>query len=43
MLDPDRTETRTIDMHIMHLRTKLGDKEQTLLTSVRGRGYRWTV
>ena len=25
-LDPDRTETRTIDMHIMHLRAKLGDK-----------------
>jgi DNA-binding response OmpR family regulator len=42
-LDPDRTETRTIDMHIMHLRTKLGDKEQTLLTTVLGKGYRWTA
>jgi DNA-binding response OmpR family regulator len=42
-LDPDRTETHTIDMHIMHLRTKLGDKEQFLLTTVRGKGYRWTA
>ncbi len=41
-LDPDRTETRTIDMHIMHLRSKLGDKDQTLLSTVRGKGYRWT-
>jgi DNA-binding response OmpR family regulator len=38
-LDPDRTETRTIDMHIMHLRTKLADKEQRLVLSVRGKGY----
>ena len=42
-LDPDRTETRTIDMHIMHLRAKLGDKDQTLLTTVRGKGYRFLV
>lgn len=42
-LDPDRTETRTIDMHIMHLRTKLGDKDQSLLCTVRGKGYRWTL
>lgn len=41
-LDPDRTETRTIDMHIMHLRAKLGDKDQSLLATVRGKGYRWT-
>ena len=27
-LDPDRTETRTIDMHVMHVRSKLGDKDQ---------------
>jgi DNA-binding response OmpR family regulator len=40
-LDPDRTETRTIDMHIMHLRAKLGDKDQTMLMSVRGKGYRF--
>ncbi len=42
-LDPDRTETRTIDMHIMHLRTKLGDKDQSLLATVRGKGYHWTA
>ena len=42
-LDPDRTETRTIDMHIMHLRTKLGDSDQSLLTTVRGKGYCWTA
>jgi DNA-binding response OmpR family regulator len=42
-LDPDRTETRTIDVHIMHLRTKLGDKDQTLLATVRGKGYRFTA
>lgn len=38
-LDPDRTETRTIDMHIMHLRAKLGDKEQSFLKTIRGKGY----
>lgn len=38
-LDPARTETRTLDMHIMHLRAKLGDKQQQLLTTVRGRGW----
>lgn len=42
-LDPARTETRTIDMHVMHLRTKLGDKDQTLLATVRGKGYRWNA
>ena len=42
-LDPDRTETRTIDMHVMHLRSKLGDKDQTLLATVRGKGYRFTA
>ena len=40
-LDPDRTETRTIDMHVMHLRAKLGDKDQGVLTTVRGKGYRF--
>ena len=29
-LNPDRTETRTIDMHVMHLRAKLGDKDQRI-------------
>lgn len=40
-LDPDRTETRTIDMHVMHVRAKLGDKDQRILTTVRGKGYRY--
>lgn len=40
-LDPDRTETRTIDMHIMHLRAKLGDKDQSILTTIRGKGYQF--
>jgi DNA-binding response OmpR family regulator len=38
-LDPDRTETRTLDMHVMHLRAKLGDKNQQILTTVRGKGW----
>ncbi|MFT3990159.1 MAG: response regulator transcription factor [Luteolibacter sp.] len=38
-LDPTRTETRTIDMHIMHLRTKLRDRDQQFLATVRGKGY----
>ena len=42
-LDPDRTETRTIDMHIMHLRTKLLDRDQSLIATVRAKGYRWTA
>jgi DNA-binding response OmpR family regulator len=40
-LNPDRTETRTIDMHVMHLRAKLGDKHQHILATVRGKGYRF--
>ncbi|HEY8962264.1 MAG TPA: response regulator transcription factor [Luteolibacter sp.] len=40
-LDPDKTETRTIDMHVMHLRSKLGDKDQRVLMTVRGKGYRF--
>ena len=39
-LDPDRTETRTLDMHVMHLRTKLRDREQSFLVTVRGKGWR---
>ena len=38
-LDPARTDTRTLDMHVMHLRSKLGDKDQRFLTTVRGKGY----
>ena len=40
-LDPSRTETRTLDMHIMHLRTKLRDRDQELLVTVRGKGWRF--
>lgn len=40
-LDPARTETRTLDMHIMHLRTKLRDRDQELLVTVRGKGWRF--
>ncbi len=38
-LDPAKTETRTLDMHVMHLRNKLGDKEQRILATVRGKGW----
>ena len=38
-LDPARVETRTLDMHIMHLRKKLGDAEQRHLRTVRGSGW----
>ena len=40
-LDPKRLETRTIDMHIAHLREKLHDDADhpTLLLTVRGKGY----
>ncbi|MEK7951155.1 response regulator transcription factor [Luteolibacter soli] len=40
-LDPERTETRTLDMHIMHLRTKLRDRDQQILVTVRGKGWRF--
>ena len=40
-LNPSRTETRTIDMHIMHLRGKLGEHAQANLVTVRGKGYRF--
>ncbi|MEP4077463.1 response regulator transcription factor [Haloferula sp.] len=39
-LDPARTETRTLDMHIMHLRSKLRDKAQEFLVTVRGKGWK---
>jgi DNA-binding response OmpR family regulator len=41
-LDPAHVETRTIDMHIAHLRAKLGDSPASpaILVTVRGRGYR---
>jgi len=42
-LDPDRTETRTLDMHVMHLRNKLGDKDQRVLATVRGKGWIYQI
>jgi len=40
-LDPKRIETRTIDMHIAHLREKLRDDpaRPRILLTVRGKGY----
>lgn len=40
-LDPRRLETRTIDMHVAHLREKLRDDpaEPKVLLTVRGKGY----
>ncbi|MES2995251.1 MAG: response regulator transcription factor [Verrucomicrobiota bacterium] len=40
-LDPARTETRTLDMHVMHLRAKLRDEQQTIIATVRGKGWRF--
>ena len=42
-LNPERTETRTLDMHIMHLRTKLRDRGQNFLMTVRGKGWKMKV
>jgi DNA-binding response OmpR family regulator len=39
-LNPDRVETRTLDMHVMHLRTKLRDRGASFLVTVRGKGWR---
>jgi DNA-binding response OmpR family regulator len=39
-LDPRRLETRTVDMHVAHLRKKLHDDAQKILITVRGQGYR---
>lgn len=43
-LEPKRLETRTIDMHVAHLREKLRDDSETpkILLTVRGRGYMFT-
>jgi DNA-binding response OmpR family regulator len=38
-LDPGRTMTRTVDMHIAKLRKKLNDRSCKLLVTVRGVGY----
>ncbi len=44
-LNPKRMETRTIDMHIAHLREKLQDQPENpqLLLTVRGKGYMFAV
>lgn len=39
-IDPGRIETRTVDMHVAHLRKKLADPDQEILQTIRGRGYR---
>ena len=38
-LDPKGISTRTIDMHVAHLRNKLKDEDQSILQTVRGKGY----
>ncbi len=38
-LDPKGISTRTIDMHVAHLRNKLKDQDQSILQTVRGKGY----
>lgn len=40
-LDPERIETRTIDMHMAHLRSKLGEKTASCIVTERGKGYRF--
>lgn len=38
-IDPKNIETRTIDMHVAHLREKLGGDGQKVVLTVRGKGY----
>ena len=38
--EPDRVETRTVDMHVAKLRKKLGAAGDALIETVRGEGYR---
>ncbi len=38
-LNPKGLSTRTIDMHIANLRNKLHDSDQSILLTVRGKGY----
>jgi len=42
-IDPDRIETRTIDMHVARLREKLRDDpaEPHIIQTVRGKGYKF--
>lgn len=39
--DPERIETRSVDMHIAKLRRKLGTDAGRLIETVRGEGYRF--
>lgn len=39
--DPERVETRSVDMHIAKLRKKLGPADGALIETVRGEGYRF--
>ena len=39
--DPERVETRSVDMHIAKLRKKLGSADGALIETVRGEGYRY--
>ncbi|MGH0032666.1 MAG: winged helix-turn-helix domain-containing protein, partial [Myxococcota bacterium] len=38
--EPDRVETRTVDMHVAKLRRKLAATGDALIETVRGEGYR---
>lgn len=40
--EPERVETRSVDMHIAKLRKKLGKSGASLIETVRGAGYRHT-
>jgi len=40
--DPDRVETRTVDMHIAKLRKKLDGDSHSLIETIRGEGYRYS-
>jgi DNA-binding response OmpR family regulator len=40
--EPDKIETRSVDMHIAKLRKKLGARGSDLIETVRGEGYRFT-
>jgi DNA-binding response OmpR family regulator len=42
-LNPERIETRTIDMHMAHLRSKLGPSLASRIITERGKGYRFQV
>lgn len=42
-LDPERIETRTIDMHMAHLRSKLGPDIAACIITERGKGYRFVI